>query len=59
MTEKSNTPAIRFKGFNDTWEQREFTEVFEILKNNTLSRADLLNYGIRNAVLLARSSWGC
>ncbi len=27
MTEKSNTPAIRFKGFNDTWEQRELSSI--------------------------------
>ncbi len=26
MTEKSNTPAIRFKGFTDTWEQRKLGE---------------------------------
>ncbi len=27
MTEKSNTPAIRFKGFTDTWEQRKVGEL--------------------------------
>ena len=27
MTKKENTPAIRFKGFNDTWEQRELGEI--------------------------------
>ena len=36
-------PNIRFKGFNDDWEQRKFHEVFDGLQNNTLSRADL-NY---------------
>ena len=41
MTKKSNVPAIRFKDFTDTWEQRGFSSVFEILQNNTLSRADL------------------
>ena len=38
-----NTPNIRFKGFDDDWEQRKFVSVFEGLQNNTLSRADL-NY---------------
>ena len=27
MTKKSDTPAIRFKGFTDTWEQRKLGEV--------------------------------
>ena len=29
MTKKSSTPAIRFKGFTDTWEQRKLGEVGE------------------------------
>ena len=42
MTKKSDTPAIRFKGFTDTWEQRKFGEVFDCtIPNNTLSRAEL------------------
>ena len=41
MTKKSSTPAIRFKGFTDTWEQRKLGEVLISLQNNTLSRADL------------------
>lgn len=32
MTKKSNVPAIRFKDFTDTWEQRGFSSVFEILQ---------------------------
>ena len=28
MTKKSDTPAIRFKGFTDTWEQRKLGECF-------------------------------
>ena len=36
-------PKIRFKGFDDAWEQRKFASVFEGLQNNTLSRAEL-NY---------------
>ena len=35
------TPAVRFKGFTDPWEQRKFSEVFSFLRNNTLSRAEL------------------
>lgn len=27
MTKKSDTPAIRFKGFTDTWEQRKLGEL--------------------------------
>ena len=27
MTKKSSTPAIRFKGFTDTWEQRKLGDV--------------------------------
>mgnify|MGYP004675988903 CR=1 FL=1 len=29
MTKKSGVPAIRFKGFTDTWEQRELGEISE------------------------------
>ena len=40
----TNKPAIRFKGYNDAWEQRKFDEVFDCtIPNNTLSRAEL-NY---------------
>ena len=41
MSNNNKTPAIRFKGFTDAWEQREFNSAFEILQNNTLSRAEL------------------
>ena len=30
MTKKTDTPAIRFKGFSDTWEQRKVTELGKI-----------------------------
>ena len=36
-----NKPAIRFKGFSDAWEQREFNSEFIMLQNNTLSRVEL------------------
>lgn len=43
MTKITDIPAIRFKGFSDTWEQRKFAAVFDGLPNNTFSRAEL-NY---------------
>ena len=44
MTKKSAKPQLRFAGFDDTWEQRKFDEVFDCtIPNNTLSRAEL-NY---------------
>ena len=30
MTKKTDTPAIRFKGFSDTWEQRKLGDVVQI-----------------------------
>ncbi|WP_342997290.1 restriction endonuclease subunit S [Catenibacterium mitsuokai] len=40
--EKSRKPKIRFKGYNDDWEQREFSEMFDCtISNNTLSRSEL------------------
>ena len=39
--EEKMTPQLRFKGFTDTWEQREFGSAFTNLQNNTLSRAEL------------------
>lgn len=38
-----NTPKIRFKGFEDAWEQRKLGDVLICLQNNTFSRADLSN----------------
>jgi len=32
-----NNPKIRFKGFNDAWEQRKFNDVFGFMQNNSLS----------------------
>lgn len=36
-------PEVRFHGFTDAWEQRRFNSVFDLIPNNTLSRAEL-NY---------------
>ena len=50
MTKKENTPAIRFKGFNDTWEQRELGEVannFEYGLNASAKEFDGKNKYIR------------
>ena len=37
----NNVPEIRFAGFTDAWEQRQFEKTFSLLQNNTLSRAEL------------------
>ena len=37
MTKKSDAPAIRFKGFSDTWEQRKVGEVSESYSGGTPS----------------------
>ena len=36
-------PRIRFKGFDNDWEQRKLGDLLMSLQNNTLSRADLSN----------------
>ena len=41
MQEKTNKPALRFKGFDEDWEQRKLGDCFWSLPNNTLSRAEL------------------
>ena len=41
MANDNKTPAIRFKGFTDTWEQRKLSDTLNFLSNNTLSRAEL------------------
>lgn len=42
---ESNVPELRFNGFTDDWEQFQFSDLFTILQNNTLSRADLSDSG--------------
>ena len=37
----SNVPEIRFTGFTEAWEQRKFSDTFDFLSNNTLSRSQL------------------
>ena len=41
MMSEKKVPAIRFRGFEDDWEQRKLGETFDFLSNNTLSRAEL------------------
>lgn len=41
FADKSGYPAVRFKGFNETWKQQKFHDVVDGLQNNTLSRSDL------------------
>ena len=36
-----NIPEIRFPEFSDAWKQRKFSDSFDFLQNNTLSRASL------------------
>lgn len=43
MEKNKSVPAIRFKGFTEEWEEKEFSNTFLFLNNNTLSRAEL-NY---------------
>jgi type I restriction enzyme S subunit len=43
MSGKKKVPEIRFKGFDGEWVENIFNDVFSLLPNNTLSRAEL-NY---------------
>ena len=52
MTKKSSTPAIRFKGFTDTWEQRKLTEFVEFFSGLTYTPNDVQ----KNGTLVLRSS---
>ena len=38
-------PEFRFKEFTDNWEQRKFGGVFDLMQNNSLSRAELSSAG--------------
>ena len=38
---KRAVPVIRFADFSDVWKQHKFSEIFNILQNCTLSRAEL------------------
>jgi type I restriction enzyme, S subunit len=48
---KNKKPAIRFKGFSEEWEDKNYSETFINIPNNTLSRAELnYNYGLAKNV---------
>ena len=41
MKEDKKVPQLRFPEFTDAWKQRKFSDSFDFLQNNTLSRASL------------------
>lgn len=41
----ANKPKIRFKGFDDDWEQRKLGDVAEFSKGSGYSKGDLVEYG--------------
>ena len=45
MTKKPTVPAIRFKGFTDTWEQRKAIDIADYSKGNGYSKGDLADAG--------------
>ena len=58
MTKKSSTPAIRFKGFTDTWEQRKLSHFLEVSSekntDNLYTKDDVLSvsgdFGVVNQI---------
>ena len=52
MTKKTDTPAIRFKGFSDTWEQRKLCDVVkEITRNDPESEAPIMMITANNGFI--------
>ena len=47
MTKKPTVPAIRFKGFTDTWEQRKFSDVVATRRGLTYKPSDIRKNGVR------------
>lgn len=45
MVEKAKTPAIRFKGFTDDWEQRKAIDIADYSKGSGYSKSDLTEVG--------------
>ena len=45
MTKITDIPAIRFKGFSDTWEQRKAIDIADYSKGNGYSKGDLTDVG--------------
>ena len=52
MTKKTDTPAIRFKGYSDTWEQRKLGDVVkEITRNDPESEAPIMMITANNGFI--------
>ena len=47
MTEKSTKPQLRFAGFDDTWEQREFSDIAETRRGLTYKPNSIVDNGVR------------
>ncbi len=45
MSEITKKPSIRFKGFTDTWEQRELGELCQIEKGEQLGKSEMTEVG--------------
>lgn len=45
--EKSRKPKIRFKGYNDDWEQRKFSDIVQLRRGLTYKPTDIQETGIR------------
>ena len=43
---KANIPKLRFPEFTEEWEEISFSNLFDFLPNNTITRADLSNNGV-------------
>ena len=46
MSNNNKTPAIRFKGFTDTWEQRKFSELTEIRSASRVHKEEWQSSGV-------------
>lgn len=47
MSEKKAKPEIRFKGFNEAWEQRKFSDVVSTRRGLTYKPSDIRKNGVR------------
>ena len=45
MTEKRKSPALRFRGYSDDWEQRKVIDIADYSKGNGYSKGDLTDAG--------------
>ena len=45
MTEKRKSPALRFRGYTDDWEQRKAIDIADYSKGNGYSKGDLADAG--------------